>query len=100
MFTDLFSSLGVLVFATTIIVEVLKKILPDKIPTQALTIVVSVLCAIGITLCLPEITIAALVKGVFTGFAAAFISMNGFDTFKNLYGRFTTNNIDEDKEDE
>lgn len=98
MFTDLFSSLGILVFATAVIVEVLKKILPDKIPTQILTIIVSILCAIGITLCLPEITIAALIKGVFTGFAAAFISMNGFDTFKNLYTRFTFKNEDDDEE--
>lgn len=98
MFTDLFSSLGILVFATTIIVEVLKKILPDKIPTQLLTVAVSILCAVGMTLCLPEITVAAVIKGIFTGFAASFISMNGFDTFKNLYGRFTLKQQDDESE--
>lgn len=95
---SLFSSLGTLVFATTVIVEVLKKILPAKIPTQILTVVVSILVAVGMVLCLPEITIAATVQAIFTGLAASFISMYGFDTFKELYERFNfTKKDDEDK---
>lgn len=89
MFTSMFSSLGVVVFMTAIIVEVLKKILPDKIPTQIVTIIVSVLCSIGVALTMPEITVALIIKAIYSGFAASFISMYGFDTFKGLYNRFT-----------
>ena len=81
--------MAVLVFATNIIVEVVKGLLP-KIPTNIVAVVVSLVVtvlALFIVCAALEITVmwyyavGAVVLGVFVGYAAMF----GFDKFKSAW---------------
>lgn len=82
------SDLGALAAITAIIVEVLKKILPQSFPTQALTIIVGIV----VTLCLSMICYGVTLKiagaGIIGGFVVAFVAMNGFDSLKNIWLKF------------
>lgn len=87
---------GMLAAITSIIVEVLKNILPKKFPTKALTIIVGVLMTVGYVVFtsilgkgLAVATIIFLVvAGIFGGLVVSFISMSGFDSFKEIIERF------------
>lgn len=80
---------GVLATATSIIVEVLKKILPDKVPTKIVTIIVAFLVMFGYLFATGAlVSISAVILGIFGGFVVAFIAMFGFDSFKDIIGRF------------
>ena len=85
----LLTVMAVLVFATNIIVEVVKGLLP-KIPTNIVAVVVSLVVtvlALFIVCAALEITVmwyyavGAVVLGVFVGYAAMF----GFDKFKSAW---------------
>lgn len=80
--------LGVLSFASSVIVEVLKNVLPKKFPTKLLTIIVSLLISIVFVLGFVGISFKLVIGAIFMGFVVAFVSMNGFDTFKDLKNRF------------
>lgn len=88
----LLAIMAMLVFATTIIVEVVKNLLP-KVPTNIVAVVVSLIVTIlaVIILCAAlEITImwyyavGAVVLGIFVAYA----SMFGFDKLKATWERF------------
>lgn len=85
----LLAVMALLVFATTIIVEVIKELLP-KVPTNFLAVGVAMVVTILATLILCavlEITImwyyavGAVVLGIFVAYAAMF----GFDKFKEAW---------------
>jgi len=85
----LLTALAVLVFATTIVVEVLKGLFP-KIPTNFVAVIVAEVLAVLAVLALCAIMeiavmwyymVGAAVLGLFTGYA----SMFGFDKFKTAF---------------
>ena len=73
----LLAVMAVLVFATNIIVEVVKGIFP-KVPTN---IVAVILCAVLEITIMWYYAVGAVVLGIFVGYAA----MYGFDKFKEAF---------------
>lgn len=82
------TDLGALAALTTIIVQVLKNILPKKIPTQLVTIIVGLALSICTALVYFASPLEAVGIGVVIGLVTAFASMNGFDALKNIWLRF------------
>ena len=74
---------------TTIIVQVLKKIIPSKFPTQALAIIVAVVITVLASVMVYGVIVKAFAIGIISGFVVAFISMEGFDSLKSIWNRFT-----------
>lgn len=89
--------IGGLAFIVTVIIEVIKNIkLLEKVPTQLVVIIVSMLvCVIGYLAYASYSGIAITWYYVFAAFISSFVvsyvSMYGFDTLKELYDRFKTN---------
>ena len=83
------SALSVMAFLTMIVVEVLKQIVPKKFPTKALTVIVALLIAVIVPLLAPGavVSFAFIATNVLNGFIVAFISMNGFDSLKDIWER-------------
>lgn len=80
---------GILAAATAIIVEVLKAVLPKSFPTKALTMIVSFVVVLVYTFVFGTITATSIIMAIFGGFVVSFISMFGFDQFKEIINRFT-----------
>lgn len=101
------SDLGALTALTTIIVEVLKNVLPKKFPTKALTIIVALTLTLIFGIMSFGSAVSSIVISALAGFIVAFISMNGFDSLKEIWNRFTADKIveefmsemDDDEED-
>ena len=94
------TDLGALAALTTIIVQVLKNILPKKIPTQLVTIIVGLALSICTALVYFASALEAVGIGVVIGLVTAFASMNGFDALKNIWLRFNpTESEDSGNED-
>lgn len=91
----LLTALAVLVFATTIVVEVIKGLFP-KVPTNFVAVIVALVLTVLAVLALCAImemavewyyVVGAVVLGVFTGYA----SMFGFDKFKAAFEKLRKN---------
>lgn len=80
---------GILAAATAIIVEVLKAVLPKSFPTKILAMIVSFVVVLGYTFVFGTVTVASVILAIFGGFVVSFISMFGFDQFKEIINRFT-----------
>lgn len=80
---------GILAAAVAIIVEVLKAVLPKSFPTKLLTMIVSFVVVLVYTIVFGTITMSSIVLAIFGGFVISFVSMFGFDSFKEIIGRFT-----------
>ena len=87
--------MAVLVFATNIIVEVVKGLFP-KIPTNIVAVIVAlivtilamvILCAVFKITVMWYYAVGAVVLGIFVGYAA----MYGFDKFKEAFEKLKTN---------
>ena len=81
----------VMAFVVNIIVQVTKEFIP--LPTKAWCIIVSMSVVLGSMLALVsgkqiEFTALTIILGILGSFIIAFISMYGFDTFKELWERF------------
>lgn len=86
--TTVLGSLGVLSLLVNIIVELTKGIVPKKIPTSLIVILVSMVVCIFFALVFFEFTIKSLLLGFFMSFIVSYTSMNGFDKFLELQKRF------------
>lgn len=93
------SDLGALAAITSIIVQVLKNIVPDSFPTQALTIIVGLIVSLIVTFLCYGIILKAVGIGILMGFVVAFVAMNGFDSLKNIWNRFNSGESYEEEED-
>lgn len=91
------TDLGALAAVTAIIVEVLKKILPQSFPTKALTIIVSILVTLGASFICYGVTLKIAAAALVGGFVVAFVAMNGFDSLKSIWDRFTIGKSDGDE---
>lgn len=94
------SDLGALAALTSIIVQVLKHIVPSKFPTQALVIIVALFVSVLACIMFYGLMIKAVGIGVLSGFVTAFIAMEGFDSLKSIWSRFTTPKTDLPEEEE
>lgn len=83
------TDLGALAALTSIIVQVLKKIVPSKFPTQALVIIVALFVTTLASVMFYGVMLKAIGVGLISGFVVAFISMEGFDSLRNIWTRFT-----------
>lgn len=101
------TDLGALAALTSIIVQVLKKIIPSKFPTQALAIIVALFVTTLASVMYYGVMLSSFGIGILSGFVVAFIAMEGFDSLKNIWTRFTikpelqaTEDLEEDNEGE
>lgn len=90
------SDLGALTALTTVIVEVLKNVLPKKLPTKALTVIIALTLTLIFGIMSFGSAVSSIVISALAGFVVAFISMNGFDSLKEIWSRFTANKIVEE----
>lgn len=89
------SDLGVLTALTTIVVQVLKSILPKSFPTKILTVIIGLVLTIGLIITGFGFSFTNIGIGILAGFVVSFVSMNGFDSLKDIWQRFTMKNIGE-----
>lgn len=97
MFENLFgvgslSDLGILATITTVIVQLFKDFIPKKIPTKLVALVVGIIVSIVFSFLTYGLDIIVGIKGLFIGFIVSFISMNGFDSLKEIWQRFQIKN--------
>ncbi len=97
MFENLFgvgslSDLGILATITTVIVQLSKDFIPKKIPTKFVALVVGIIVSIVFSFLTYGLDIVTGIKGLFIGFIVSFISMNGFDSLKEIWQRFQIKN--------
>ena len=89
------ADLGALAALTSIIVQVLKHIVPSKFPTRALAIIVAIFVTVLASILFYGLMWKAVGIGIIAGFVTAFIAMEGFDNLKSIWGRFTTLKVEE-----
>ena len=82
------TNLGVLAAINTIVVEVLKTILPKNIPTKLVALISAMIVVFCYIIGFETITVQNIILGIFDGFVVAFISMFGFDSLKDIFNRF------------
>lgn len=79
---------GTLAAINTIIVEVLKNILPKKVPTKLVAMISAMFVVLGYVFIFGKVNPQNIVLGILGGFVVAFISMFGFDSLKDVFNRF------------
>lgn len=91
------TDLGILAALTTVVVEVLKQIVPKNFPTKFLTIIVSLFISFTSTFTCYGITVKNGFSGLIIGFITAFVAMNGFDSLKSIWDRFVIQEEDSEE---
>ena len=79
--------LSILAAITAIIVELIKDFIPKKIPTKAVAIVVGIIVSLIFFIILQGFAAQVVIKAILSGFVVSFISMNGFDSIKEIWKR-------------
>lgn len=79
---------GGLAGVVSIITQVLKNILPSKIPTKLLVFIVSLLVTFLFVLTSYSINVKMIILSSLGSFVVALVSMNGWDTVKEIFERF------------
>lgn len=80
--------IGILAAIVSIITEVLKKIVPRGFSTKVLVMIISLVITLSFALIFCTIDAKIIVFGVIGSFVVAFISMYGWDTFKEIVTRY------------
>lgn len=83
------TDLGVLAAITTVVVQVLKQVLPKSFPTKALTIITGIIISLTAALICYGFALKSIGIGIIIGFITAFVAMNGFDSLRDIWSRFT-----------
>ena len=83
------SIIGVLVVLTNIVVQVLKKVTWDKLPTNALAMIVSLVLTLGAFFAYKGIAVVwyMVFAAVVLAFMVAYAAMFGFDKLKEALGQ-------------
>lgn len=84
----LLGTVGGLAFIVSLITEVLKNLLPKKFPTKLLVMIISLILTIGFVLLFGGASVINGIYGAVGSFIVSFVSMHGWDSFKELYNRF------------
>lgn len=85
---SLLGYVGLLATLVSIIVQILKGVLPQGFPTQLLTLIISLITTVLAVIVFGGATLTTILGGIFGSFVVAFVSMNGFDTLKDLFTRY------------
>lgn len=80
--------IGILAAIVSIITEVLKKIIPESFPTKALVMIISLFITLGFILIFCTINVKMISLGIVGSFVVSFISMYGWDSFKEIITKF------------
>lgn len=87
--------LGILAFATSLVVDVLEAVIPKlkETPSKLTVIIVALIITIMAAVIYCQIMSLAIywyyyILAIFAGFVVAYISMYGWDTFTELKDRF------------
>ena len=80
--------IGVFATMVAIITEVLKNLLPKRFPTKILATLVSFIVVIGYNVVFGEVSASSIFMSIFGSFVVSFISMFGYDQFKETILRF------------
>lgn len=96
IFAMLISAIGILTVVTNIIVQVLKELVPEKVPTNLLVIVVAVLLTVLVFAAwVNYIAFAAVwyhyIAAVIAGIMVAYAAMYGFDKLKEALAQAKNN---------
>lgn len=83
-------TIGMLATLTAILVQSIKNFLPSKIPTKIVTLIVALIITIAYIVFTIGLSVTNVVVGIFGGFVVALVSMDGFDTIKDILNRFKT----------
>lgn len=79
---------GGLAGVVSIVTQVLKNILPSKMPTKLLVFIVSLLVTCLFVLTSYSISVKMVILSLLGSFVVALVSMNGWDTVKEIFERF------------
>lgn len=93
---DSLAILGVLAALTTILVQFFKDLIPKKIPTKLVALVFGIGLSIFFGQC-NGFDFEKLIENILTGCVVAFISMNGFDSLKEIWQRFNLKGGEQDE---
>lgn len=80
--------IGILAAIVSIFTELFKNIIPKSFPTKALVMITSLIITLGFILIFCAINIKMIAFGIIGSFVVAFISMYGWDTFKEIIIKF------------
>lgn len=80
--------IGILAAIVSIFTELFKNIIPKSFPTKALVMISSLIITLGFILIFCAISIKMIAFGIIGSFVVAFISMYGWDTFKEIIIKF------------
>ena len=85
---NVLGAIGILAAIVSIITELFKNIIPKSFPTKALVMITSLIITLGFMLIFCAISVKMIVLGIIGSFVVAFISMYGWDTFKEIIIKF------------
>lgn len=85
---NVLGAIGILAAIVSIFTELFKNIIPKSFPTKALVMITSLIITLGFILIFCEISIKMIAFGIIGSFVVAFISMYGWDTFKEIIIKF------------
>lgn len=83
----------------SIVVQVMKNVLPDEFPTRALALISAILIVMGYIFVFGTMTAQMIILGLVTSFVVAFASMFGFDSLRDAFIRFKISEKDSGGED-
>lgn len=85
---NVLGAIGILAAIVSIFTELFKNIIPKSFPTKALVMITSLIITLGFILIFCAINIKMIAFGIIGSFVVAFISMYGWDTFKEIIIKF------------
>lgn len=80
----------------SIVVQVLKNVVPDEFPTKPLALITAILIVMGYIFVFGALTAKMIILGLVTSFIVAFASMFGFDSLRDAFVRFKVKSDGED----
>lgn len=87
--------LSILAVITAVIVELIKDFVPKKIPTKLVAIIVGIIVSLVFFIIIQGAAAQVIIKAILSGFVVSFISMNGFDSIKEIWKRVSGKEGDE-----
>ena len=85
---NVLGAIGILAAIVSIFTELFKNIIPKSFPTKAFVMITSLIITLGFILIFCTISIKMIAFGIIGSFVVAFISMYGWDTFKEIIIKF------------
>ena len=85
---NVLGTIGILAAIVSTITELFKNIIPQAFPTKALVMIISLIITLSFIIISCAISVKMIVLGIIGSFVVAFISMYGWDTFKEIIIRF------------